>query len=103
MTWGNKRWLITGSSSGLGRSLASEVLANGGKVALAARNPSAVVDRYGDSAIAIRLDVTQQDQIEAAVRDIESRFGGIDVLVNNAGYGFLGGTEETRCRPEPAL
>jgi NAD(P)-dependent dehydrogenase (short-subunit alcohol dehydrogenase family) len=90
-------WLITGCSTGFGRELAREVLSHGGSAAVTARDPAAVhdiVQGHEPWAIALSLDVTQPAQIASAVRDTISRFGAIDVLVNNAGYGYRGAVEE---------
>jgi NAD(P)-dependent dehydrogenase (short-subunit alcohol dehydrogenase family) len=91
-------WLITGCSTGFGRELARTVLARGGNAVVTARDPATVRDivaAHEKSALALRLDVTERQQIDAAVGEAESRFGAIDVLVNNAGYGFRGAVEET--------
>ncbi|RKE37487.1 short-subunit dehydrogenase [Paraburkholderia sp. BL23I1N1] len=93
----NSVWLITGSSSGLGRALAEKVLEHGYRAVVTARKPDAVrdlVEHYGDRAIAVGLDVTQSGQIRAAVKAAYESFGQIDVLVNNAGYGYIGAIEE---------
>jgi NAD(P)-dependent dehydrogenase (short-subunit alcohol dehydrogenase family) len=90
-------WLITGCSTGIGRHIALAALARGRRVAVTARNPKAVEDivaEYPDQAIALALDVTQRDQVERAVAETERVFGGIDVLVNNAGYGYMAAIEE---------
>ncbi len=90
-------WLITGCSTGLGRHLAEAVLERGDNAVITARDPSQVRDiaeRHTDSAFALPLDVTTTAQAEAAVRQAHDRFGGIDVLVNNAGYGYLAAVEE---------
>jgi NAD(P)-dependent dehydrogenase (short-subunit alcohol dehydrogenase family) len=90
-------WLITGSSSGLGRDLARAVLAAGHNAVVTARNTGSVGDlaeAHPDSALAVALDVTDSAQVAAAVRAGEERFGGIDVLVNNAGYGYRAAVEE---------
>ncbi|MEW2457879.1 oxidoreductase [Streptomyces albus] len=90
-------WLITGCSSGLGRALAEHALERGDRVAVTARDRSSVADlaaRYGERALAARLDVTEPASVYAAVRDCEAAFGRIDVLVNNAGYGYLAAVEE---------
>jgi NAD(P)-dependent dehydrogenase (short-subunit alcohol dehydrogenase family) len=66
-------------------------------VAVTARNVDAVadfVDQFGDRALALPLDVTNRDQITAVVSEVEKAFGGIDVLVNNAGYGYMAAVEE---------
>jgi len=94
----NKVWFITGCSTGFGRELAKEVLAAGYRAAVASRNTDDVkdiVDAYPDHAVAIKLDVTQADQISAAVAQVQEAFGQIDVLVNNAGIGYFGAIEES--------
>ena len=90
-------WLITGSSSGLGRALAERVMAAGHRVVATARDTAKVADlleAYPDTAAAVRLDVTDPESVRTAVAEAESRFGGIDVLVNNAGYGYTAAVEE---------
>jgi NAD(P)-dependent dehydrogenase (short-subunit alcohol dehydrogenase family) len=90
-------WLITGCSSGIGREIALAALAKGHRVAVTARDPAAVEEILGehpDQAIALALDVTDREQIARAVRDTEHAFGRIDVLVNNAGYGYMAAVEE---------
>jgi NAD(P)-dependent dehydrogenase (short-subunit alcohol dehydrogenase family) len=90
-------WLITGCSTGIGREIARAALEAGERVAVTARNPASVqdlVDVHPETAIAVGLDVTRQQQIDAAVARAESEFGAIDVLVNNAGYGYVGAVEE---------
>ena len=91
------RWLITGCSTGIGREIARAALEAGHSVAVTARNVDAVADfadQFGDRALALPLDVTDRDQITAAVGSVEKTFGGIDVLVNNAGYGYMAAVEE---------
>jgi NAD(P)-dependent dehydrogenase (short-subunit alcohol dehydrogenase family) len=93
-----KVWLITGCSTGFGRALAIEVLAQGYSVAVASRNINDVEDivsRYPETALAIRLDVTSGDEITAAVEKTIAHFAQIDVLVNNAGIGYFGAIEES--------
>ena len=90
-------WLITGCSQGLGRALAEQALAAGYRVVLTGRRTgdfAELVDAHSDTAVAIELDVTDPVQISAAVAAGEQRFGAIDVLVNNAGYGYLAAIEE---------
>lgn len=94
----SKVWFITGCSTGFGRNLAQEVLQNGGKVAVTARNTNDVkdlVDKYPDTAFAIALDVTKPQQVKEAVQQAIDKFGHIDVLVNNAGIGYFGAIEES--------
>jgi len=91
-----KVWFITGSSRGLGRSLTEAVLATGDRVAATARNPqqlSELVKKYPDQILPIQLDVTRYEQVGKAVADAVARFGRIDVLVNNAGFGITGAAE----------
>jgi NAD(P)-dependent dehydrogenase (short-subunit alcohol dehydrogenase family) len=90
-------WLITGCSTGFGRELAKLVLARGGRVVATARDAARVQDlAKGEEgrALAVALDVTQPSQIAECVRQAEEKFGAIDVLVNNAGYGYLSAIEE---------
>ncbi|GAA1719492.1 oxidoreductase [Fodinicola feengrottensis] len=89
--------MITGCSSGLGRSLAEYALDRGDRVAVTARDRATVTDlaaRYGDRALALSLDVTDPPSVTAAVQACEQTYGCIDVLVNNAGYGYLAAIEE---------
>lgn len=91
------RWLITGCSTGFGREIARAALQDGHQVLVTARNPesvAALTDGFGDRAVAAALDVTDTGQITAAVTAAERAFGGIDVLVNNAGHGYLSAVEE---------
>jgi NAD(P)-dependent dehydrogenase (short-subunit alcohol dehydrogenase family) len=91
-----KVWFITGSSRGLGRSLTAAVLAKGDLVAATARKPEQLndlVEKYPDQVYTIKLDVTQLDEIKEAVTAAIARFGKIDVLVNNAGFGIIGAAE----------
>jgi NAD(P)-dependent dehydrogenase (short-subunit alcohol dehydrogenase family) len=90
-------WFITGCSTGLGRALAQAVLERGENAAITARDTRSLDDlakSYPDTALALTLDVTDDDQVAAAVRQAEDAFGGIDVLVNNAGYGYRAAVEE---------
>ncbi|MBT2550517.1 oxidoreductase [Arthrobacter sp. ISL-65] len=90
-------WLITGCSTGLGRALAQTVLAHGHNAVVTARNINAVKDiaaDFPDTALALPLDVTDKEQISSAVQQAQARFGGVDVLVNNAGYGYRAAVEE---------
>ena len=93
----SKTWLITGASSGLGFALAQYVLEQGDCAVLGARNlrpMSELVAHYPDTGLALTLDVTRHEDRAAAIVQAEGRFGGIDVLVNNAGIDFLGAIEE---------
>jgi NAD(P)-dependent dehydrogenase (short-subunit alcohol dehydrogenase family) len=90
-------WFITGCSKGFGRAVAGQALAHGYRVVATARRQDDLTDlvtAHGEDAMALELDVTNPSQIEAATRAAEARFGAIDVLVNNAGYGYLAAIEE---------
>ncbi|TLS47003.1 SDR family NAD(P)-dependent oxidoreductase [Streptomyces montanus] len=90
-------WFITGCSTGLGRALATAVLERGWKAVVTARDPRTVADivsGHEDRALALALDVTDGAQIAAAVKAATAVLGPIDVLVNNAGYGYLAALEE---------
>jgi NAD(P)-dependent dehydrogenase (short-subunit alcohol dehydrogenase family) len=90
-------WFITGSSTGFGRELAEEALAQGHRVVATARRPETLADlvqKYPQTARAVRLDVTKPEEVRAAVDEAVEAFGRIDVLVNNAGYGLIGALEE---------
>lgn len=92
-----ENWFITGCSTGLGRALAEAVLDRGLRAVVTARDPAQVADlaeRHGDRALALPLDVTDHAQVLDAVKRAESAFGRIDVLVNNAGYGYVAAVEE---------
>ncbi|MCK8489919.1 oxidoreductase [Paenibacillus sp. MBLB2552] len=90
-------WLITGTSSGVGRTLAEAVLNHGHRVVLTARNLESLkdlADRFPDTAHAAALDVTDPKQVLKVVEEAENKFGRIDVLVNNAGIGYSSAIEE---------
>lgn len=92
-----KKWLITGCSSGFGRALSEHALERGDEVAVTARNPETAADfskTYRDKALILKLDVTRVDEVNAAIDAAIETFGGIDVLVNNAGYGVQGSFED---------
>ena len=92
-----RSWFITGCSTGIGREIASAVLANGDRAAVTARREEAVADLvadYPDRALALALDVTVPAQVTQAVEAAETAFGSIDILVNNAGYGYMAALEE---------
>lgn len=91
-------WLITGSSRGLGRAFAEAVLAAGHSVVAGARNPDQLAglqSRFGEKILPVSLDVTNEEQAKAAVDAAIAHFGGVDVLVNNAGYGNISPVEDT--------
>jgi NAD(P)-dependent dehydrogenase (short-subunit alcohol dehydrogenase family) len=93
----NAVWLVTGCSTGLGRAIAREALESGYRVVVTARDTATIddlVEAHGERAIALSLDVTDPVQAAAVIASAEQRFGAVDVLVNNAGYGYLGAIEE---------
>src|SRR5262249_22547548 len=93
-----KTWFITGSSSGFGRAFAEHALAQGHNVVATARQVTALDDLVAaapERVLALALDVTRNADVEAAIAAAVGRFGRIDVLVNNAGYGVVGAFEET--------
>jgi NAD(P)-dependent dehydrogenase (short-subunit alcohol dehydrogenase family) len=93
-----KIWFVTGASRGLGVEIARAALWSGDRVVAAGRNKADVTKSLGpdsDQLLSVDVDVTRPDQVEAAVQRALATFGGIDVLVNNAGYGHLGFFEET--------
>ena len=93
----DKVWLITGSSTGLGRALAQAVLERGYYLVATARQPEQLKelsDRYPDQVMTIALDVTNAQSIRQAVEAALNAYNRIDVLVNNAGYGTEGAIEE---------
>ncbi len=90
-------WFITGCSTGFGKELARLVLSRGWRAVVTARNPDQLkefVAGHEDNALALPLDVTDRAQIAHVVEQAQKRFGRIDVLVNNAGYGYLAAIEE---------
>jgi NAD(P)-dependent dehydrogenase (short-subunit alcohol dehydrogenase family) len=88
-------WFITGCSTGFGRALAALLLERGNRVVVTARDPETVRDFESQGeALILPLDVTDQANIETAVKAAEARFGAIDVLVNNAGIGYFSAIEE---------
>jgi NAD(P)-dependent dehydrogenase (short-subunit alcohol dehydrogenase family) len=97
LTKGMTTWFITGCSTGLGRAIATAVLDRGDNAVVTARDVTRVRDLAGahpDTALALALDVTDAAQGAGAVRAAEERFGSVDVLVNNAGYGYRAAVEE---------
>ncbi len=94
-----QRWLITGSSRGIGRALSEAVLDAGHHLVATARNPDLLADlarRYGEAVRTVALDVTDPIAAQVAVAAAVDSFGGLDVLVNNAGYGNVNSVEDTR-------
>jgi NAD(P)-dependent dehydrogenase (short-subunit alcohol dehydrogenase family) len=88
-------WFITGCSTGFGLEIAKQCIERGYRTVMTARDPAALEGYTStDQVMVLKLDVTQPDQIAAAVQAAESRFGAIDVLVNNAGIGYFAAIEE---------
>lgn len=93
----SKNWLITGASRGFGKEFARAALGRGDNVAATARNPSDVddlVQEFGEAVLPLKLDVTDRDAAFSAVKAATEKFGRLDVVVNNAGYGLFGMVEE---------
>lgn len=93
-----KTWLITGCSTGIGRGIATAALRSGDQVIVTARNTEKIMDlerNFPDTALIQRLDLTEKSSMDAAVGAGIDRFGKIDVLVNNAGYGYRATVEES--------
>jgi NAD(P)-dependent dehydrogenase (short-subunit alcohol dehydrogenase family) len=91
-------WFITGCSTGFGRELAKLVLDRGYRAIITARDPQKIQDLtagHEGRALALKLDVTSAVEAADAVKNAETSFGSIDVLVNNAGYGYVGAVEES--------
>jgi NAD(P)-dependent dehydrogenase (short-subunit alcohol dehydrogenase family) len=93
----SKVWFITGTSKGFGRVWAEAALMRGDRVAATARDVKSLAplaERYGDQVAAITLDVTAKAAVESAIRQAHARFGRLDIVINNAGYGLFGTIEE---------
>ena len=102
----SKTILITGASRGFGKLWAEAFLKRGDKVAATARNTddlNDLVQQYGDAILPVRLDVNDRAACFAAVNEVRSHFGKIDVVINNAGYGLFGAVEETSTSPEYSI
>lgn len=92
-----KVWFITGTSAGIGKELAETALEKGYKVVATARKPEVLqdlADKFPDTVLTLKLDVTNKDDIAKAIDKTIEKFGRIDVVVNNAGYGLVGAIEE---------
>ena len=92
-----KVWFITGASSGFGRALAEEVLAQGFRAVATARKPEVLqdlVEKYPETARVLKLDVTNLRNVKSSIANAVKEFGRIDVVVNNAGYALVGAIEE---------
>ncbi len=101
----NKVIFVTGASRGFGELIVEQALAQGHSVVATARNPRTIVERFGDhpNVLAVALDVTDDAQAHAAAMAAIERFGRIDVLINNAGYGLLGAVEEATAKEIEAV
>ena len=89
-------WFITGCSTGFGRELATHLLESGFRTVITARSPDEIKDLADKGeALILKLDVTHQEQVDAAIKAAEDEFGRLDVLVNNAGIGYFGAIEES--------
>jgi NAD(P)-dependent dehydrogenase (short-subunit alcohol dehydrogenase family) len=100
-----KTWFITGASRGFGASIAERALAEGHAVAATARNSDAIAKRFGEhpNLLALSLDVNDEGQAAAAAKAAIDRFGRIDILLNNAGFGLMGAVEEASAAEIEAL
>jgi NAD(P)-dependent dehydrogenase (short-subunit alcohol dehydrogenase family) len=93
-----RTWLVTGCSTGFGRALARALLERGDRAIVTARKLdalAALIEPHAGRALALNLDITRENEVEAVVKSALEKFGGIDVLVNNAGCGMVGTVEET--------
>jgi NADP-dependent 3-hydroxy acid dehydrogenase YdfG len=101
-----KVWFITGTSRGFGRVWADAALKRGDKVAATARTLESIADlkdKYGESVLTLELDVTEPDEVRAAVAQAHAHFGKLDVVLNNAGYSLVGTIEEANADDVRAL
>ena len=91
-----KIWFVTGASRGFGALVTEAALAKGDAVVATARNPQAIADRFGEhpNLLAVALDVSDEAQAQVAASAAVARFGRIDILLNNAGFGLMGAVEE---------
>ncbi|WP_207636830.1 SDR family NAD(P)-dependent oxidoreductase [Clostridium sp. DL-VIII] len=96
-----RTWFITGCSSGIGRGIAKTALNAGNQVVVTARDIEKLkelTDAYPDKAYAVSLDVSKLEDIKHLVKAAYDKFGIIDVLVNNAGYGYRSAIEESEVK-----
>jgi len=103
---GNKVWFITGTSRGFGRVWADAALKRGDRVAATARSLASIADlkeKYGANVLTLALDVTNTEQVKAAVAQAHAHFGRLDVILNNAGYSLIGTIEEANADDVRAL
>ena len=101
-----KVWFITGASRGFGRVWTEAALERGDKVAATARNVEALADlvaKYGSNVLTIQLDVTNEEQVRAAIDTAHAHFGRLDVVMNNAGYSLIATIEEASAEEVRAL
>ncbi|MEA5366745.1 SDR family NAD(P)-dependent oxidoreductase [Amycolatopsis sp., V23-08] len=92
-----KTWIITGASRGFGREWTEAALERGDRVAALSRSDGAfddLVERHGDTILPLKADVTDREGVTEAVQRAADHFGGLDIVVNNAGYGLFGMVEE---------
>lgn len=91
-----KTWFITGASKGLGLALTKHLLDNGNKVAATSRNAPGIIEECGnhENLFALNVDITNETEVKNAIEKAIDRFGSLDVIVNNAGYGLVGALEE---------
>jgi NAD(P)-dependent dehydrogenase (short-subunit alcohol dehydrogenase family) len=87
--------LVTGASSGMGKAFAKALLIEGMTVYAVARRVEQMADLASLGAIILKMDITREDEVQAVVQHIEQKHGGVDVLINNAGFGMYGAVEET--------
>lgn len=90
----NQIWFVTGGSKGLGLHLAQRLVAAGAKVAVTSRSKASLVEKLGDSVLPLEVDLMDEASVRQAVEQTIAHFGGLDVVVNNAGYGQFGAVEE---------
>src|SRR4051812_41224688 len=93
----DKSWFVTGASGGFGREWTEAALERGDRVAALSRSATAfedLVDKYGNAVMPLQVDVTDRAAVTSAVQRAVDRFGRLDVVVNNAGYGLFGMVEE---------
>lgn len=100
-----KIWFITGASRGFGAQVTDRALRRGDAVVATARDPKAIISRVGEhpNMLTVALDVTNEDQALAAVKAGIDRFGRIDILLNNAGFGLMGAVEEASAAEVEAI
>lgn len=101
-----KVWFITGSSRGFGRVWTEAALQRGDKVVATARNIESIADfkeKYGSNVLTLPLDVTNSEQVQAAVKTAHEYFGKLDIVINNAGYSLVGTIEEAKADEIRAL